>query len=98
LLSGTDVDFPAVPALEVLGYAAGSVSPRSCTLLHYLQEDLPFGGVGSSGMGAYHGREGFRTFSHRKPVFQQATFNTSRLIQPPYGKLVERMIAGLMRW
>jgi len=62
-----------------------------------LQEDLPFGGIGASGMGAYHGRDGFRTFSHRKPVFRQARLNTAGLIRPPYGRLVERMIAALMR-
>jgi coniferyl-aldehyde dehydrogenase len=83
---------------EVLARTTSGGVTINDTLLHYLQEDLPFGGVGSSGMGAYHGREGFRTFSHQKPVFRQARFNTSRLIQPPYGKLVERMIAGLMRW
>ena len=67
------------------------------TLLHYLQEDLPFGGVGPSGMGAYHGRDGFRTFSHKKPVFRQARLNGAGLIRPPYGRLVERVVAALMR-
>jgi coniferyl-aldehyde dehydrogenase len=67
------------------------------TLLHYLQEDLPFGGVGSSGMGAYHGVEGFRTFSHQKPVFRQARLNMAGLLRPPYGRLAERLIAALMR-
>lgn len=78
------------------GTTSGGVTIND-TLLHYLQEDLPFGGVGASGMGAYHGREGFRTFSHRKPVFRQARLNTAGLIRPPYGKLIERMIAALMR-
>jgi coniferyl-aldehyde dehydrogenase len=75
---------------------AGGVTINA-TMLHYLQEDLPFGGVGPSGMGAYHGREGFLTFSHQKPVLRQARFNSSRLLQPPYGRLIERMIAALMR-
>jgi coniferyl-aldehyde dehydrogenase len=39
------------------------------TLLHYAQDDLPFGGVGASGMGAYHGQEGFRSMSHAKGGF-----------------------------
>jgi coniferyl-aldehyde dehydrogenase len=65
--------------------------------LHYLQEDLPFGGVGPSGMGAYHGREGFQTFSHRKAVFEQAAFNTGGLLRPPYGKRMERIIRFLTR-
>jgi coniferyl-aldehyde dehydrogenase len=82
---------------EVLARTTSGGVTINDTLLHYLQEDLPFGGVGASGMGAYHGRDGFRTFSHRKPVFRQARLNTAGLIRPPYGKLVERMIAALMR-
>ena len=65
------------------------------TLLHYLQDDLPFGGVGASGMGAYHGREGFETFSHKKAVFQQrgfGGFTGAKLLYPPYGR-----IAGLLQ-
>ena len=75
---------------------AGGVTIND-TLLHYVSEDLPFGGVGQSGMGAYHGRDGFRTFSHQKAVMRQARLNSSGLTRPPYGKLVERMIAMLMR-
>jgi coniferyl-aldehyde dehydrogenase len=82
---------------EVLARTTSGGVTINDTLLHYLQEDLPFGGIGASGMGAYHGREGFKTFSHRKPVFRQARLNTTGLIRPPYGKLVERMIAALMR-
>lgn len=78
------------------GTTAGGVTIND-TLLHYVPEDLPFGGVGPSGMGAYHGHDGFRTFSHQKAVLRQARFNSSGLIRPPYGKLVERMIAMLMR-
>jgi coniferyl-aldehyde dehydrogenase len=74
---------------------AGGVTIND-TLLHYLQEDLPFGGVGPSGMGAYHGRDGFRTFSHQKAVVRQSRLNGSGLVKPPYGKLVERLIAMLM--
>jgi coniferyl-aldehyde dehydrogenase len=82
---------------EVLARTTSGGVTINDTMLHYLQEDLPFGGVGASGMGAYHGREGFRTFSHSKPVLRQARFNATDLIRPPYGKLVERMIAALMR-
>jgi coniferyl-aldehyde dehydrogenase len=82
---------------EVLARTKSGGVTINDTLLHYFQEDLPFGGVGASGMDAYHGREGFRTFSHQKPVFRQAKFSATRLIRPPYGKLVERMIAVLMR-
>ena len=45
------------------------------TIMHVAMEDLPFGGVGPSGMGAYHGIDGFRQFSHRKAVYQQPTSN-----------------------
>ncbi len=62
------------------------------TLLHVAQEDLPFGGVGPSGLGSYHGVEGFRTFSHAKGVFEQARLNTAGLLTPPYGKFMNRMM------
>jgi len=45
------------------------------TILHIAQEELPFGGVGASGMGQYHGEEGFKTFSKHKGVFSQSRFN-----------------------
>jgi acyl-CoA reductase-like NAD-dependent aldehyde dehydrogenase len=66
------------------------------TLLHVGQEDLPFGGVGPSGMGAYHGPEGFLTFSHKKAVFQQARVNGASLLAPPYGKKLERLMSLLI--
>ncbi|MFZ4537270.1 MAG: hypothetical protein ACOYNV_13270, partial [Propionivibrio sp.] len=51
------------------------------------QHDLPFGGVGASGMGHYHGYEGFLTFSKLRPVFRQGPFSSIQLaMQPPYGK------------
>jgi coniferyl-aldehyde dehydrogenase len=67
------------------------------TLLHAAQEDLPFGGVGASGMGAYHGREGFLTLSHRKPIFHQARWNGTALVRPPYGPRLERLMKLLLR-
>jgi coniferyl-aldehyde dehydrogenase len=66
------------------------------TLLHVAQEDLPFGGVGPSGTGAYHGVEGFRTFSHAKGVFEQARLNSAGLLAPPYGKLMNRLLDFLV--
>jgi coniferyl-aldehyde dehydrogenase len=62
-------------------------------LLHIAQENLPFGGVGASGTGAYHGEWGFRLFSHQKPVFEQSALAGSALVRPPYG----RMTAAVMR-
>ncbi len=54
-------------------------------IMHVTQEDLPFGGVGPSGMGSYHGREGFLTFSHAKAVFKQAKIDIGSMMRPPYG-------------
>jgi len=75
---------------------AGGVTVND-TLLHIAQDDLPFGGVGASGMGAYHGREGFEAFSHRKAVFRQARFNAAGLLAPPFGRRFERLLRILLR-
>ncbi|MDB5363715.1 MAG: coniferyl aldehyde dehydrogenase [Rhodospirillales bacterium] len=67
------------------------------TLLHVTQEDLPFGGVGESGMGAYHGRDGFLRLSHARAVLELGRFNMSDRIAAPYGKLTRlatRMLLG----
>ena len=55
------------------------------TVMHFAQEGLPFGGVGPSGMGSYHGYDGFRTFSHGKGVFLQSRWTATDLLVPPYG-------------
>lgn len=62
------------------------------TLLHVAQDDLPFGGIGPSGMGHYHGHEGFLTFSHSKAVFSKQRFNAAKLIYPPYGGWLQKLI------
>jgi len=59
------------------------------TMIHVAQDDLPFGGVGPSGMGAYHGIEGFRTMSHAKGVFVQSRWNLPSLLRAPCGRLVD---------
>jgi coniferyl-aldehyde dehydrogenase len=67
------------------------------TLLHYAQDALPFGGVGASGMGAYHGIEGFRAFSHAKGVLEQGRWNGSVLLMPPFRRVanfVLRLMLG----
>ena len=63
-------------------------------VMHVSQEDLPFGGVGPSGMGSYHGKEGFRTFSHAKSIYRQTGLNFGKLsgMLPPYGKATEKTI------
>ena len=75
---------------------AGGVSLND-TLYHIAQHRLPFGGVGASGMGGYHGEAGFRTFSHLKPVFRQARWNGTGLLNPPYGARFRRLLALLLR-
>ncbi len=73
------------------GTTAGGVTVND-TMLHFAQEELPFGGVGPSGMGAYHGHDGFRTFSHHKGVFHQARLNTARWMSPPYGDALDKLL------
>ena len=75
---------------------AGGVSLND-TLYHIAQHNLPFGGVGPSGMGGYHGEAGFRTFSHMKPVFRQARLNGTGLLNPPYGKRFRQMLEILLK-
>ncbi len=58
-------------------------------------DDLPFGGIGHSGMGHYHGNEGFKTFSKAKSVMSKGRLNSMRLMYPPYGKKIQRW---LMKW
>jgi coniferyl-aldehyde dehydrogenase len=75
---------------------AGGVSIND-TLYHIAQHELPFGGVGPSGTGGYHGEAGFRTFSHFKPVFRQARLNGAGLLNPPYGERFRRMVELMLR-
>lgn len=65
---------------------------------HIVQHDLPFGGVGASGMGHYHGKEGFETFSKMRPIHQQARWPLAKLLQPPYGHFASRMYALTFKW
>jgi coniferyl-aldehyde dehydrogenase len=74
---------------------AGGVTINE-TMLHVAQEDLPFGGVGPSGMGHYHAREGFEALSKKKPIFRQARLNTTGLLRPPYGKVADRLLKVLI--
>jgi coniferyl-aldehyde dehydrogenase len=63
-------------------------------VMHVSMEDLPFGGVGPSGMGSYHGVDGFRTFSHAKAVFQQVGRDLTAMMRPPYGAGIQKMLDG----
>jgi len=75
---------------------AGGVTVNDC-IWHLGQEEQPFGGVGASGMGSYHGEWGFRTFSKEKPVFEQSRFAGTRLFYPPYGPTFDRMMRLLRK-
>ena len=63
-------------------------------IMHVMQEDLPFGGVGPAGMGSYHGHDGFKTFSHAKSIYKQSKFDIAGLagMRPPYGSKTESSI------
>lgn len=77
---------------------SGGMVVNDC-LVQFAQEELPFGGVGASGQGAYHGRWGFDRFSHLKAVTRRGTGpDTARLMHPPYGSTARRVLAALRRW
>lgn len=62
---------------------------------HVIQDDLPFGGVGPSGMGRYHGPEGFKTFSNEKSVFHKEKLSFASLLHPPYGSKIHKLVAKI---
>lgn len=65
------------------------------TLTHLAIDSLPFGGVGQSGFGYYHGPEGFNTFSKLKPIFVQRRFTTVQWFYPPHGKLINFLLSKI---
>lgn len=75
---------------------SGGVSVNNA-VLHVGQHDIPFGGVGESGMGHYHGYEGFLTFSKLRPVFYQGPLDPLKLLMPPYGKVADKMMKLMLR-
>ena len=66
-------------------------------IFHVAQHNLPFGGVGPSGMGHYHGYEGFITFSKLRPIYYQPSFSPAKFLTPPYGKFANRMLKFLIK-
>ena len=79
------------------GTTSGGVCVNN-TLLHLANPRLPFGGVGPSGIGNYHGRAGFRAFSHERAVMRQQGNPLARLLAPPYSGRMNRMVARLARF
>jgi len=82
------------------GVLSRTISGGAClndTLVHFAQEDLPFGGVGASGMGAYHGRAGYDVFSHTRGVLIASAMSPARQLQsPPYGRVLDTALEVLI--
>ena len=81
---------------RVLGATTSGGVTVNDVIFHIAQNNLPFGGVGPSGMGCYHGRAGFATFSKQKGVFLQSRYSSLKFLRPPYGPLTERFIRFLL--
>jgi coniferyl-aldehyde dehydrogenase len=80
------------------GTTSGGVTVND-VIFHVAQEELPFGGVGPSGMGSYHGHDGFREFSHRKSIYTQLKNDIGPLAQlrPPYGPAIRKYLDGAIK-
>ncbi|PZQ51945.1 MAG: coniferyl aldehyde dehydrogenase [Phenylobacterium zucineum] len=80
------------------GTTPGGVTVND-VIMHVAQEELPFGGVGPSGMGSYHGHDGFLEFSHRKAIYSQIRKDIGPLqaLRPPYGPGIRKMLAGQLK-
>ncbi|MFO1186683.1 MAG: coniferyl aldehyde dehydrogenase [Alphaproteobacteria bacterium] len=66
-------------------------------IMHVAQEDLPFGGIGPSGMGHYHGHDGFKTFSHARAVYRQTGIDIGALLRPPYNERMRKLVGGRIK-
>jgi coniferyl-aldehyde dehydrogenase len=79
---------------RVLNHTTSGGVTVNDVIMHISQEDLPFGGVGPSGMGSYHGHDGFKTFSHAKAVFKQTKVNVAEMagLRPPYGEKLMKAV------
>jgi coniferyl-aldehyde dehydrogenase len=89
-------DDPARTQRVLDACTAGSVAVNDC-VFQFAQSRLPFGGIGPSGMGAYHGHAGFLAFSKQMPVFRQARWSATAWLRPPYGARAERLLRWLLR-
>lgn len=65
-------------------------------LYHVLQADLPFGGVGASGMGKYHGQDGFKEFTNPRAIYKQGWLDVGKFVRPPFKKSTEKIIRSMM--
>ncbi|MEM7100164.1 MAG: coniferyl aldehyde dehydrogenase [Pseudomonadota bacterium] len=83
---------------QVLNHTTSGGVTVNDVIMHIAQEDLPFGGVGPSGMGSYHGFDGFKTFSHAKAIYTQSKVNVAELggLRPPYGEKMLKAVRQMM--
>lgn len=84
-------------AQRVLDETMSGGAAVNINLLHLSVPDLPFGGVGASGQGAYHGEAGFLTFTHERSVFSTGKWHPSRMLAPPYGKMFDTVAKKQMK-
>ena len=84
---------------QILGQTVSGAVTVNDIAAHFMVQNLPFGGVGASGMGAYHGEQGFRQFSHARAVFRQTRLDLAGFIglRPPYGARLRRFLGILLR-
>jgi aldehyde dehydrogenase (NAD+) len=82
---------------RVLAKTSSGATSINQVLLHFANPNLPFGGVGDSGQGSYHGHHGFRTFSHERAVMRQRRLAMMRVLYPPYGPMAGRIVKLLGR-
>jgi aldehyde dehydrogenase (NAD+) len=75
---------------------AGGTTVNDCAL-HIANPHLPFGGVGPSGLGRYHGEFGFREFSHERGILRQSTLSPVRMLQPPYTETVQTLVKWVQK-
>jgi aldehyde dehydrogenase (NAD+) len=82
---------------RVLEKTSSGATSINQVLLHFANPNLPFGGVGESGQGSYHGHSGFRAFSHERALLRQGRFATTGLLYPPYNRVTRRAVKLLGR-
>ena len=82
---------------EVLDRTTSGGVSLNDVVMHVAVDDLPFGGVGPAGMGAYHGHDGFRTFSHKKAVYTAPRTEMISMLRPPWGDRIEKLLKSQIK-
>lgn len=85
-------DWNASNAQRVLQETHSGGACINDSVFHVAVDDIPFGGIGNSGMGHYHGHEGFLTFSHAKGIYQKGRFNAAKNVMPPFGGKIQQLV------